>query len=459
METSNSYPFHHFSKEEWQTCIKVLMTLKEQPYENPDNQLFSGLISKIYKTAKKQKTEHTRLSHKIGDFQSVLQTEIVRKALNNTSSYQAEEKQAENTYIPLNKPKNCYACNQAFKQLHFFYHRLCPKCATYNYQMRSLELNLSGRNVILTGGRIKIGYATALKLLRSNANVVVTTRFPALALKQFQAEDDYFNWKNRLWVYGLDLRNLKAVHQFVDYVAETFSHIDILINNAAQTIQYDTVYYAPLIAEEQQLLSSYEALAFFTPNSTAVLQEVAYLEAANQEALPALNRFGQPIDYREKTSWNSTLEEISVPELLEVNLINQISPYLLIQGFTPLFKTSPFEQQFIINVSSSEGQFSYSNKTIYHPHTNMTKAALNMLTRTSAKEYAAKKVYMNAVDVGWVSTGAHESKRKTQFEKGQIPPLDPVDGAIRILHPIYENIVHGKRIYGKLIKNYQITSW
>ena len=144
---------------------------------------------------------------------------------------------------------------------------------------------------------------------------------------------------------------------------------------------------------------------------------------------------------------------------MEVNLINHISPYLLIKALTPLLKASSFEEKFIINVSSSEGQFSYSNKTTHHPHTNMTKAALNMLTRTSASSYAEDKIYMNSIDVGWISTGVAESKREKLFKKGLTPPLDLVDGATRIFHPIYDNIVNKKYIFGKLLKDYNIVDW
>jgi len=178
----------------------------------------------------------------------------------------------------------------------------------------------------------------------------------------------------------------------------------------------------------------------------------------NKTELP-LNRFGQPVDFREKNSWNARLEEISTYELLEVNLINHISPYLMIKALTPLLKASDFEAKFIVNVTSSEGQFSYQNKTIYHPHTNMTKAALNMLTRTSATAYAKAQIYMNSVDVGWVSTGAQESKRKAQFEVGYIPPLDPVDAAARILHPIYEGVVHEMYFVGALLKHFKTVDW
>ena len=89
----------------------------------------------------------------------------------------------------------------------------------------------------------------------------------------------------------------------------------------------------------------------------------------------------------------------------------------------------------------------------------MTKAALNMLTHTSAKDYAQNKIFLNCVDVGWISTGAIEPLRKKQFEAGYIPPLDPVDGAARILHPIYEQLKNKKTIFGKLLKNYRITDW
>lgn len=117
-------------------------------------------------------------------------------------------------------------------------------------------------------------------------------------------------------------------------------------------------------------------------------------------------------------------------------------------------------ERFVINVSSSEGQFSYENKTIFHPHTNMTKAALNMLTRTSAEEFAGSGIYMNSVDVGWISTGAIEPLRKRQAEVGYVPPLDPVDGASRILDPVIQVLTNRQEaIYGKLIKNYKVIDW
>lgn len=123
-----------------------------------------------------------------------------------------------------------------------------------------------------------------------------------------------------------------------------------------------------------------------------------------------------------------------------------------------MFLNSAFKHQQIINVTSVEGQFSYSNKTEFHPHTNMTKAALNMMTKTSAGDFATDQIYMNIVDVGWISTGANEEKRKRLFNEGRIPPLDSHDGACRIMQPILL-AEQGTPVFGKLFKNYKEVNW
>jgi len=448
-----------FSDEEWQSCIKVLKALKENPFENPDNNLFAGLITKIHKNAKKNIRTVSYTSKKQEDLQTSLNAELVSKALNGITLFSEKENPDEQQFTELNLPKNCYCCNQSYKLAHSFYTRLCPDCAVENYAKRFQNLDLKGRNVILTGGRVKVGFATALRLLRNNANVVLTTRFPALALEQFIQESDFENWKDNLIVYGLDLRNLNAINDFISFYKSKFQSLDILINNAAQTIKYTDEYYQPLIQKEDKLLGIFQSNINLIANQTAVTKEVKALEYSSGEKTEVqLTRFGQPVDNREKTSWNSTLEEISMYELVEVNLINQIAPYFLIKELKPLFLNSHFEERFIVNVTSSEGIFSYTNKTIFHPHTNMTKAALNMMTLTSAKEFAVDSIFMTSVDVGWISTGAKESLRKKQFEEGYIPPLDSVDGASRIFDPIVDGI-NGKSIFGVLLKNYKVSQW
>lgn len=445
-----------FTKEEWENCLKVLAVLKNSPYQNPDNQVFASLLTKVAKKAKKTVKREKRQE----TINTAKQSTLARNALEGTSYFGNEERDSTPHYTHVHPPAKCYICQTAYNQVHSFYHRLCPECAELNWQQRWLDVNLSGRRAIVTGGRVKVGYALALKLLRSGADVTVTTRFPALAYEQYQKESDFQVWQNRLRVVGLDLRILTDVEEFIKQYQRQHDSLDILVNNAAQTIRYNQAYYEPLLATEQKLLSKYadKPMLPLSPNprlapNTKTLGELTSLSDVR------LTRFGQPVDTRDKNSWNSKLADIELPELLEVNLINQLSPFLLIKAFTEHFKQSSFKDKFIINVTSSEGQFSYTNKTKFHPHTNMTKAALNMLTHTSAKEYAEHGIYMNAVDVGWISTGAQESLRAQQFEAGYIPPLDSVDGAARILHPIAAKL-HGIQAFiGKLLKNYKEEQW
>jgi len=469
---------YNFTQEEWESCLKVLTQLKDNPLNNPDNKTFGALVTKVHKQAKKElksveveprkestepksepKRKMRRQIHKEHDLALVKASTVVANASAKCSLFWHESLE-KSFFSPLKSSKKCYCCDVTYYEIHSFYHKLCPSCATLNYQYRAIELDLKGRNVILTGGRVKVGYATALKFLRSGANLVLTSRFPALSLEQFKEETDYATWSDRLTVYGLDLRNLRAVEEFIAFYKSTHSSLDILVNNAAQTIAYTNEYYQPLVQNEQKLLIEFKQEQKLIGNVTPISNALKALDVIeNTPQQITLNRFGQPVDFREKNSWNSTLTEISTQELLEVNLINHISPYMLIKELTPLLKASPFEEKFIINVSSSEGQFSYANKTIHHPHTNMTKSALNMLTRTSGMEYEVDKIYMNSVDVGWISTGATESKREVLFEKGSVPPLDSVDGMARIFHPIYESLVNKQHIFAKLLKDFQVVKW
>lgn len=448
-----------YTKADWEACIKVLSTLKDDPFNNPDNQQLGTLITCIHKHAKKSKRKSSYQEKKLHDLHTINTSVISLHALKNRTQYNASNAGESPQFKGLEIPKNCYCCNQSFSMLHFFYSRLCPECAIENYENRFKSIDLTGRNVILTGGRVKIGYATALKFLRSNANLTVTTRFPALAFEQFKTEVDYDSWKNRLTVYGLDLRSMSSLNEFIAYYLSNFESLDILVNNAAQTISYPEEYYSPLIQKERLLIDQLAGETKLLENKTSVVGDVKNLLGKEGDSFTELNRFGQPVDNREKNSWNSTLAEVELTELLEVNLINQISPYVLIKELTKMMHASSFDKKFIINVTSSEGQFSYTNKSMFHPHTNMTKASLNMLTRTSAKEYEKYRIFMNAVDVGWVSTGANEDLRKKQFDKGYIPPLDPVDGASRIMIPIIDGISGKHFAVGKLWKNYKITDW
>ena len=97
------------------------------------------------------------------------------------------------------------------------------------------------------------------------------------------------------------------------------------------------------------------------------------------------------------------MHEVETPELLEVQLVNAIAPFILNARLKPLMLKTPERHKHVVNVSAMEGQFYRTTKTDRHPHTNMAKAALNMMTRTSALDFVKDGIHMNAVDTGWVT--------------------------------------------------------
>jgi hypothetical protein len=223
---------YKFSIKDWETCINVLEALKDSPFENPDNDRLKTLITAIHRQAQKQKKKSNTIERREHDDALIRMTGIVNNAQNQSTLFSFIDSDNEQTHDLLKK-RYCYCCNEEYVQLHFFYHRLCPTCATLNYEHRTRDHDFSGYNVVITGGRVKVGYATVLKFLRSGANVLLTTRFPALALAQLQQEVDYTEWQHAITVYGLDLRNLFAVDKFVSFCKVHFNGVDILVNNAA----------------------------------------------------------------------------------------------------------------------------------------------------------------------------------------------------------------------------------
>jgi NAD(P)-dependent dehydrogenase (short-subunit alcohol dehydrogenase family) len=392
----------------------------------------------------------------------------------------------------------CYICKEFFFHRHFFYHSHCPRCGDLSYRKRLQSADLSGMIALVTGGRIKIGYMTSLKLLRAGATVIVTTRFPHDAAQRYAQEADFAKWSDRLRIYSLDLRHLPSIERFIQYLFATYPQLDILINNAAQTVRRPPAFYAHLLPVEalphEELPNKLQALLIAESATTApaiaasaVLPAVPVLNGASEalttsrrvEALPLsvalsqvpvlpgeeqhdaaafppdrYDRHGQQVDLRSHNSWVAKLEDIAVPELLEVQLINAIAPTILIGQLKPLMTRHRTRSGYIINVSAIEGRFA-STKLTYHPHTNMAKAALNMLTYSSAPDFARENIYMNSVDPGWVSLQNPANRPVPEA----VVPLDEEDAAARICDPIFTGLATGRNEYGKFFKNYAVTDW
>ncbi|WP_020558567.1 SDR family NAD(P)-dependent oxidoreductase [Thiofilum flexile] len=361
------------------------------------------------------------------------------------------------------RPRRCYICKERYVEVHHFYHQLCPHCADYNYQQRTNNADLNGRAALVTGGRIKIGYEIALKLLRAGAHVIVTTRFKHDAVARYMQERDYPEWQQRLTIYGLDLRHIPTVESFISYLTTQGQPIDILINNAAQTIKKSDDYYRAMAIREQKCLplAASNCLGSFKDKQLEQYQQ-HYLSLPTHHHIHTeskVDEFGEPLDRRPHNSWLSTLESVDTVEYLETQIINAMAPFLFNSRLKPLMMQSPFPQRFIVNVSAMEGQFNRENKTHRHPHTNMAKAALNMMTRTSAQDYQQVGIYMNSVDTGWVTQENPFPIKERNRRKGIVPPLDCIDGAARVLVPIFDAVNNKGLVYGKFLKDYQPTAW
>lgn len=411
------------------------------------------------------------------------------------------------------QPRGCYICKKDFVQVDAFHHALCPECATSNRDRRKDHADLRGKKAVLTGGRAKIGMHIALRLLRDGAHLTITTRFPKDAARRFASLEDSKDWLHRLRIVGIDLRDPGAVTSFAQRIASEGA-LDILINNAAQTVRRTAGSYSQLLAAEDVPLTpelefsnggpeiwGAEAPPQEHPRSLAAAfhlrsghpakgesgtvaassyslenpenrasadraQQVANLAmtagAASMERIAAgtaIDAGGLIPDIVTENSWTQVLGEVDALEMLEVQLCNVTAPFLLNSILRPALAASEARRKYIVNVSAMEGQFSRRYKGAGHPHTNMAKAALNMMTRTAAEElFEADRILMTAVDTGWITDERPHDAKLRKADEGWHAPLDLIDGAARVYHPIVDG-ERGIDLYGCFIKDYVPSPW
>jgi NAD(P)-dependent dehydrogenase (short-subunit alcohol dehydrogenase family) len=397
----------------------------------------------------------------------------------------------------LDRERTCYICKQPFTEVHRYYDSMCCVCGDFNYAKRAQTADLTGQYALVTGARVKIGYQASLKLLRAGAHVIAATRFPVDAAERYSREADFAVFGARLQIHGLDLRHAPSVELFARFLLERLPRLDHIINNACQTVRRPAGFFQHLLAREAtalgalpeswrstladyaQLRRTLEAVPASAMGSlsdtTSQLQAAGLMHSAalsqrhyldedfrDGEALFPKNRYdedGQQVDLRTTNSWRLRLHEVQTPELLEVHLVNAIAPYILNARLKPLLVHTPGHHKHVVNVSAMEGQFYRTFKTEKHPHTNMAKAALNMMTRTSAADFVKDGIHMNAVDTGWVTDEDPAVHAARKAESGFSPPLDIIDGAARIIDPIFSGRLTGTHVWGQFLKDYKPAAW
>ena len=472
--------------ERLRTALEVFRQLDELPVDHPDTVAVRKATAGLFKTVKQRRRRERRAAELAHDAAVTAGTATGAPGRIDDETRGLPLSTGTTTALAgtLRKARACYTCKQRYRDVDAFYHQLCPACAELNRSRRDARTDLTGRRALLTGGRAKIGLHIALRLLRDGADTTITTRFPTDAVRRFASMPDSADWLHRLRIVGIDLRDPAQVISLADAVAAR-GHLDILINNAAQTVRRSPGAYRQLVAAEsaalpagplpevvdlghahdkhppalagghdwaghQPSIGAHALTALALTSGSASLDRVA-----DQTAIDA---GGLVPDLDAVNSWTRRVHEVDALELLEVQLCNVTAPFVLVSRLRPAMAASPARRTYVVNVSAMEGQFGRGYKGPGHPHTNMAKAALNMLTRTSAEEMLTEGILMTAVDTGWITDERPHPLKARLHDEGFHAPLDLVDGAARVYDPIVRGEL-GEQLYGCFLKDYAPAAW
>ncbi|GAA2231479.1 SDR family NAD(P)-dependent oxidoreductase [Herbiconiux moechotypicola] len=474
------------------TTLRVLATLHDLDEEHPDFVAVRHATARMFKAVKHARRREIRAATAAAD----------RAVIAATATGAPDRIDDETRGIPIStatttptagtllKSRACYICKQHYTLVDAFYHQLCPGCASLNHAKRDARTDLTGKRALLTGGRAKIGMYIALRLLRDGAHTTITTRFPRDAVRRFTSLPDSADWLHRLKVVGIDLRDPAQVVALAEEVAAA-GPLDILINNATQTVRRSPGAYQPLVDAElaplpdgalpelatfghtndphpqalERSVSAHPILAAAADAATRAEELAEQAMAAGSSSLErhaagtAIDAGGLLPDLHDVNSWTQSVGEVDPLEMLEVQLANTTAPFLLVSKLRASLAASAARRTHVVNVSAMEGVFNRGYKGPGHPHTNMAKAAVNMLTRTSAREmFETDAILMTSVDTGWITDERPHPTKIRLAEEGFHAPLDLVDGAARVYDPIVRGEA-GDDLFGVFLKDYRPGAW
>jgi len=451
-----------------ETCLRVLAELDGLAVEHPDAVAARRATAALFKTVKLRRRAQRRAAilARDGAVTAATATGAPGRIDDETRGVALTATATATSAGTLLRPRGCYVCKRRYHEVDAFYHQLCRACATRNRERRDARTDLRDRRALLTGGRAKIGMYIALRLLRDGAHTTITTRFPRDAARRFAAMHDSARWLHRLQIVGIDLRDPAQVVALADAVGER-GPLDILINNAAQTVRRSAQAYAALAAAESAPLPAGPLPQFvalgpqWTPTPRALTELALSAGQASLERVAAggaVDAGGLICDPHPVNSWTQRVDEVDPIELLEVQLCNVTAPFILVGRLRAALAAHSARRAYVVNVSAMEGQLNRGYKGPGHPHTNMAKAALNMLTRTSAAELRGDGILMTSVDTGWITDERPQPTRMRLAGEGFHAPLDLVDGAARVYDPIVRGEA-GEELYGCFLKDYEPAPW